>query len=169
MSTRFIRFAATTVLFAAALYGADSDLVSAVSATHPLAYYRFDATKGKSQVGITEYQSLGGVTTGEPSATGSKFAKLDGKDGYILTTLMGGVGTAATLMAWVNLDVLPSQTGRIFYVAGESENGNDLDLQFENDNVLRFFTAGWQAGGGRQRRRTRRQEECVLAWRQHSV
>ncbi len=145
MSIRFIHFAAATGVLAATLYGADSDLVSAVSATHPLGYYRFDATKGKSLVGSTEYKSSGGVTTGEPGATGSKFAKLDGKDGYILTTLRGGVGTAATMMAWVNLDSLPSQTGHIFYVAGESEYGNDLDMQFETDDALRFFTAS----GGR--------------------
>ena len=44
-------------------------------------------------------------------------------------------------MCWVNLDTLPSQENHIFYVAGESQNGNDLDLQIENDNALRFFTA----------------------------
>src|ERR1039458_5365964 len=47
-------------------------------------------------------------------------------------------------MVWVNLATLPSQAGRFFYVAGESQNGNDLDLQFENHNALRFYTA---AGG----------------------
>jgi hypothetical protein len=45
-------------------------------------------------------------------------------------------------MAWVNLAELPSKTGHLFYVAGESESGNDLDLQFETDNVLKFFTMG---------------------------
>jgi hypothetical protein len=47
-------------------------------------------------------------------------------------------------MAWVNLDELPSKAGHFFYVAGESESGNDLDVQFETDNVLKFYTA---AGG----------------------
>jgi hypothetical protein len=45
---------------------------------------------------------------------------------------------------WVNLATLPSQAGRFFYVAGESQSGNDLDLQFESDDTLRFYTA---AGG----------------------
>jgi hypothetical protein len=74
----------------------------------------------------------------------NKFIQLDGKSGYLLTTQKGGVGQSASIMAWVNLGELPSKSGRIFYVAGESENGNDLDLQFETDNILKFFTA---AGG----------------------
>ena len=45
----------------------------------------------------------------------------------------------------MNLAELPSKANRIFYVAGESQNGNDLDLQIETDNVLKFFTAS----GGR--------------------
>jgi hypothetical protein len=47
-------------------------------------------------------------------------------------------------MAWVNLAALPSASNHILYVAGESENGNDLDLQFEGKDNIRFFTA---AGG----------------------
>jgi hypothetical protein len=47
-------------------------------------------------------------------------------------------------MAWVNLDTLPFQETHLLYVAGESESGNDLDIQFETDGALRFFTA---AGG----------------------
>jgi Concanavalin A-like lectin/glucanases superfamily len=121
---------------------------AAVEATHPIAYYRLDATTGKSLAGTSTYTSKGGVsiaTTGAPVATAnSRSLVLNGKDGYILTNQMGGVGTAATIMAWVNLADLPSNIGHIDYVAGESENGNNLDLQFENDNVLRFFIA---AGG----------------------
>jgi hypothetical protein len=48
------------------------------------------------------------------------------------------VGATASILT------LPSQAGRFFYVAGESQVGNDLDLQFENDNALKFYTA---AGG----------------------
>jgi hypothetical protein len=44
-------------------------------------------------------------------------------------------------MAWINLVDLPSQTGHFYYIAGESENGNDLDLQIETDNIVKFFTA----------------------------
>jgi hypothetical protein len=48
------------------------------------------------------------------------------------------------MMAWVNLAALPSDARRFFYVMGESQNGNDLDVQFETDNQLKFYTA---AGG----------------------
>jgi hypothetical protein len=47
-------------------------------------------------------------------------------------------------MAFVNRASLPSSERRFFYVAGESQSGNDLDLQFENDDALKFYTA---AGG----------------------
>jgi hypothetical protein len=36
---------------------------------------------------------------------------------------------------------LPSADGHFFYVAGESQVGNDLDVQFENESALKFFTA----------------------------
>jgi hypothetical protein len=54
---------------------------------------------------------------------------------------MGGVSAAVSIMAWVNLAALPSKENRFFYVAGESENGNDLDVQFETDDALKFYTA----------------------------
>jgi len=136
---------------APSLYAAQADFAAAVVATHPVAYYRLDAPSGKSQVGSTTYSANGGVTSGSPGAaiagSSGNYAKLDGTSGYILTTQKGGVGQASSIMVWVNLAVLPSKTGRIFYVAGESESGNDLDLQIEQDNVLRFFTA---SGGNLQ-------------------
>jgi len=125
---------------------APADFVTAVTSTHPLAYYRLGGASGKSQVGTTTWKSTGGVTSGAAGAptgdSASKFAKFDGHDGVITTTQSGGIGTAATMMAWVNLAALPSKEGRIFYVAGESQVGNDFDLQFETDNALKFFTAG---------------------------
>jgi hypothetical protein len=131
-----------------AAISAQQDFVTAVKATHPLAYFRLDSTAGKSEVGTTTYKSQGGVTWAAPgapvSASVSKFAKFNGVDGMIATTHAGGVGATASIMAWVNLAELPSKTGRIVYVAGESEVGNDLDLQFESDNTIRFYTA---AGG----------------------
>jgi Concanavalin A-like lectin/glucanases superfamily len=125
--------------------GVAQDFVSAVFATHPVAFYRLESLTGKSQVGPTTYRSLGGVAVaaqGAPIGIANNHAlKLDGHDGYIVTTQTGGVGVAASMMAWVNLSDLPSSTGHFFYVEGESQNGNDLDLQFEDDNALRFFTA----------------------------
>ncbi|HLM99798.1 MAG TPA: LamG domain-containing protein [Bryobacteraceae bacterium] len=118
-----------------------ADFVTAVVSTRPVAYYRLDSTSGKSQVGATQYKASGGVTSADPGIAGSHFVKLDGHDGYILTTQAGGVASTASIMAWVNLEDLPSEERHFFYVAGESESGNDLDIQFENDNVLRFYTA----------------------------
>jgi Concanavalin A-like lectin/glucanases superfamily len=119
-----------------------------VLSTHPIAFYRLDATSGRSQAGTTTYKTIGSADvadSGAPILTANgSYVKLDGKTAYITTTQMGGVGAAASIMAWVNLAELPSKTGHFFYVAGESESGNDLDVQFENDNVLKFYTA---AGG----------------------
>jgi hypothetical protein len=120
--------------------------VATVTSTHPIAYYRLDKPAGKSQVGTTTYKSLGGVsivTPGAPIGVAKNHSvQLNGHDGQVITTQVGGIETAASIMAWVNLGTLPSQEGRIFYVAGESQSGNDLDLQIETDNTLRFFTAG---------------------------
>jgi hypothetical protein len=140
--------AAIASLICIAAHAADADFVAAVVSTHPIAYYRLDSASGKSQVGATTYKLVGGATSNSPGAplggASSSFAKLDGRSGYITTTQAGGVGAAASIMAWVNLAQLPSQANHFFYVAGESQSGNDLDVQFENDNALRFYTA---AGG----------------------
>jgi hypothetical protein len=127
------------------IHAVQADFAAAVIATHPIAYYPLDATSGKSAAGVSTYAAKGGVGIGSPGAaisgSSGKFTQFDGKSGYILTTQKGGVGQSASIMAWVNLSELPRQANHYFYVAGESENGNDLDLQFESDNVLRFFTA----------------------------
>ena len=144
VSSQWSRVAAAG-LICAALQAAEADFAAAVAATRPVAYYRLDATQGKSQAGATRYSSSGGVASAAPGAVSGgadgHYAKLDGRDGYILTTQAGGVGAAASMMAWVNLAALPSAEGHFFYVVGESQSGNDLDLQFENDNALRFYTA----------------------------
>jgi hypothetical protein len=119
-----------------------------VASTQPIAFYRLDSTSGQSQVGTTTYKvtgSAGIAASGAPVFTANgRYIKLDGHSAYIITTQHGGVGASASMMAWVNMAELPSKAGHIFYVAGESENGNDLDLQFETDNILKFYTA---AGG----------------------
>ena len=130
---------------AAALH-AQTDFVTAVTSTHPLAYYRLDSTSGKSQVGTTTWKPVGSVISASPGAPigipNNHFAKLDGRTAYFLTTQAGGITTAASIMAWVNLAELPSKTNHFFYLAGESESGNDFDLQFETDNLLRFYVGG---------------------------
>lgn len=121
------------------------NFVAAVDSTRPLVYYRLDAMSGNSRSGGTHYKASGGVRIAKPGApinvADNRFANLDGLDGYIETTQAGGIGKAASMMVWVNLAVLPSEVNHFFYVMGESENGNDLDLQFENDNALKFYTA----------------------------
>jgi len=129
-----------------AVHAADADFVGTVVSTHPIAYYRLDTPAGKSQAGTTTYKPVGNVLSAAPGAPigvpNNHFAKLDGRSGYILTTQAGGITSTASIMAWVNLAELPSRAGHFFYVAGESEDGNDFDLQFETDNVLRFFVSG---------------------------
>jgi hypothetical protein len=126
-------------------HAAGVDFVAAVEATHPLAYFRLDVPIGKSLVGLTTYAAKGGVASGGAGApigmASNHSVQLDGRGGYIVTTQSGGVGETASMMAWVKLADLPSKAGHFFYVEGESQNGNDLDLQIETDNVLKFYTA----------------------------
>jgi hypothetical protein len=145
MSRAAIAVLATVASMNCVVIHAQADFVTAVTSTHPIAYYRLDAATGESQVGSTTWRSLGGVNIAAPGApvspTISKFAKLNGSDAYIATTQNGGVGGTVSIMAWVNLAESPSKANHFFYVAGESESGNDLDIQFETDNVLKFYTA----------------------------
>jgi hypothetical protein len=145
MSRAVIAALAAVASLGCAAIHAQSDFVTTVTTTHPIAYFRLDAATGKSQVGSATWRSVGSVAIAAPgapvAASLSKFAKLNGSDAYIATTQSGGVGGAASIMAWVNLVELPSNAGRLFYVAGESEVGNDLDVQFETNNSLRFYTA----------------------------
>jgi hypothetical protein len=122
-----------------------SDFFAAVDSTRPLAYYRLNAMMGSSRGGGTRYKAEGGVSIAKPGApinvADNQCVELDGKDGYILTTQAGGIGKAASMMAWVNLASLPSGEKHFFYVMGESQDSNDLDLQFEDDDALKFYTA----------------------------
>lgn len=124
---------------------AQTDFPSTVASTHPLAFYRLDSSSGQSQVGSTTYKVVGAAgiaTSGAPVPTAnSRYLKLDGKTAYFTTTQTGGVGAAASIMAWINLAELPRTANRIFYIAGECEVGNDLDLQFLDDNKVGFYTA----------------------------
>jgi Concanavalin A-like lectin/glucanases superfamily len=130
-------------VFSVPLAAAEPDFVTTVAATKPLAFYRLTAASGNSEVGSTTYRAQGGVGDAAPGVFGgnSRAVKLNGRDAYIVSTQSGGIAGAASIMAWVNLESLPSNSGHHFYVAGESQNGNDLDVQFETDNALRFFTA----------------------------
>jgi hypothetical protein len=118
--------------------------VAKVMASHPLAYFRFESPSGASVVGTATFKATGGYSTetGAPiGVAGNRALIFDGKDGYVDTTAVGGMRTKASMMAWVELAVAPSGVGHIDYVEGESQSGNDLDIQFESDNRLHFYTA----------------------------
>ena len=136
---------ACTMLSCASAFAEDSAFVAAVVRTSPIAYFRLEANEGKSQTSDRTFSSSGGVSVQprgvDPDSKSNSYARLDGHDGFIATTQRGGIGRAGSIMAWVNLARTPSQAGRILYVAGESQGGNDFDLQFEPDDSLRFYTA----------------------------
>jgi hypothetical protein len=121
--------------------------VATVKSTHPIAYYRLTAMSGPSEVGTSTYTAAGGVS---PVPTASLCAPIsvpnnqctlfDGTTGYFNTSQAGGIRGAGSIMAWVHLNARPKLKGRIEYVAGISQSGNDFDLQFEPDNSLRFYT-----------------------------
>ena len=115
----------------------------AVVASHPLAFFRLDALIGNGVTAGTTFASKGGATmTPGPAGPGPSRAVLfNGTDASLLTSIGGGVATAGSLMAWVDLRVLPSKAGHIDYVLGESQNNNDFDVQFEGDDTLHFYTA----------------------------
>lgn len=121
------------------------DFVAKVTASRPLAYFRFEGPSGTSVVGSATYKATGGVSATAKGApigiAGNHGLSFDGTDGLVDTTMQGGITTSASMMAWVKLAVAPAGVGHIDYVEGESQSGNDLDLQFESDNRLHFYTA----------------------------
>jgi hypothetical protein len=123
------------------------DYYSVVLGTSPLAYFHFDSLTGGSVVNGYTVSFAGNATVGLPAAplqeSGNKALVIPGGGGdYVTTSLMGGVPGTGSMVAWVYLTELPSVAGRYFYISGEPQNGNDLDLQFENDNRLYFYTGG---------------------------
>ncbi len=147
---RFQVFGTSALIFVGLSGLMKADFISTVDSTNPLAYFRLEAANGSSQVGgyTTTYQNgasvaTPGIATGEPS---NNYVSLNNAtQQYVSTSLSGGVNTSGSIMAWVNLAELPSTAGTYFYVAGESQNGNDFDLQFQNDNKLYFYSAGGSA------------------------
>src|SRR5690348_16055620 len=135
--------AAGLFLFATSAHAAD--LPTAVKATHPLAYYRLGDLKGSSEVGPSQYHAVGSATVtkqgGQFAGADNQLLLLDGVSAYVEATQRGAIKDQVSIMAWVDLAGLPSVDRHFYYVAGESQYGNDLDLQFETDNQLKFYTA----------------------------
>jgi hypothetical protein len=130
----------------------------AVEADNPLAYFNFanstttqtgtettDAVNGHTlelQGGATIQPGVGPVINGSnvPALVlnGTTASALSGGN----NPLNGGISNAGSITAWINLAQLPSNGGRNFSIAGESQNGNDFDLQIDgNTNGVQFFTS----------------------------
>ena len=128
--------------------GQKLDFAATVKGTDPLAYYRFEAINGGSETGSTFYVSQAGVTSSAAGAPigmdGNKCVELNGKDGWIKSSLMGRPKTAGSIMVWVKLSTLPQNALQWFYVAGESDSANDFDIEFADNNELRFYSASGQ-------------------------
>src|SRR5262249_39839831 len=121
------------------------NFVTIVGGANPLAYFRLEALSGASDNNsdaiFSASESGASLVTGAPiNVTGNKAISFDGSVGAVTTNVNAGLNTAASIMAWVNLSQLPSVLGHTDYIAGQSEVGNDFDLQFTTDNVLRFYT-----------------------------
>lgn len=138
--------AAATLIAAAP--PARADFVSTVLATNPLDFWTLDST-GANSLGIgTDYSSwqngvgLGSAGSGLPQQQYA--AVIPGQNvafpPYISTGLSGDIPGSGTIMAWINLAALPSTAGSTFYIAGESQVGNDFDLQMETDNQIKLYT-----------------------------
>ena len=108
--------------------------------------FRLEATSDTSKVGTYTSTFTGAATLattpGAPiCGPNNHSASLDGISGFVTTTLSGGITSAGSIAAWVNVATLPSIADHFLYVAGESQNGNDFDIQFTTDNFIRFYVS----------------------------
>jgi hypothetical protein len=145
-------FAIATMVFAGHV-GAVDYPAQVQGTPNLVGYWRFE-TSVDSTVNVYTGSFLGdaviGGTGSGPTFLGvaDNYAALfDGNGDGVLTNLAGQMtfATAGTIVAWVFLDVQPSSLGRIVYIAGRSQAGNDMDFQIDPDNIMRFYTTN---GGG---------------------
>jgi Concanavalin A-like lectin/glucanases superfamily len=155
MSKRQLLVAEVLMLFGGVAHA--SSYVTTVVSTNPIGYFRLEAASDTSQLHGYTSTFLGGATLtnlathGAPVCIANNHAVvLDGSTGSVSTSLFGGVSTAGAVAAWVNLAVLPSVAGSIFYVAGESRFMNAFDLQFTTDNFVRFYVSDSSTSVGYQ-------------------
>ena len=140
------------VSLAAPALHAQSDYVTTVENTPGLlGYWRYTPATGANS-SVNGYTgtfdgdaALGAKGTGPALADdpANQPVALDGTNNtYVDTSLVGGINQAGSIVGFFNLATLPSTAGHIFTIAGESQVGNDFDLQIETDNTLKFFTNG---------------------------
>ena len=152
MRPSILTLAASAVGLVAPVVHAQSDYVATVESTPGLlGYWRYTTATGANS-SVNGYTgtfdgnaALGAAGTGPALADdpANRPVALDGSNNtYVDTNLVGGINQAGSMVGWFNLSSLPSTAGHIFTIAGESQSGNDFDLQIETDNALRFFTNG---------------------------
>ena len=105
-------------------------------------YWNFDQssdTAAHDSSGNNNHGTIHGTFSTNGKINGALF--FDGVDDYVdcgnSETLDPTQG--ATIEAWVNFDILPSDAGHIMEIASRSGGGTDLDLQTETDNRIKFF------------------------------
>lgn len=139
--------AAAALAVASAAHPARADFITTVVGTGPIDFWALN-TDNATSLGTSADTStyLNGVTSiaapglaQQANAAGFNGVN-NGTPGEITTSLMGSITGSGSIMAWINLAALPSSNGNIFYIAGESQSGNDLDLQMETDNKIKFYT-----------------------------
>jgi hypothetical protein len=119
-----------------------------------LGYYTFTPTSQANSVvngytGVLENgAAIGGAGSGPPvnDPNSSALVLANGASGTAFATaggtnpLQGQINQSGSIIGWIDLASLPSTQGRTFSIAGESQGGNDLDLQINSDNFLHFYT-----------------------------
>lgn len=120
-----------------------------------LGYWRFSASsQANSEVGGYTGIFHGGASVG-PANSGPAFesdptntaAVFNGTNGYVTTNLLGQIATGGSIIGWFNLTP-QAPIPPFFYIAGESQIGNDFDIQIDPaSKQLRFYTdsAGYVA------------------------
>ncbi len=145
-----LRKSLTLAAFAlAAAPACAADYATTIAADNPIANFQLTAPGTPSTVGgySTTYTATTGTGPGAPIAaypgnTGATFTGNNGAPSEVSTGLSGLIPGKGSINLWVNLSTLPSTLGQIFYLAGESEVGNDFDMQIQNDNRLYIYTGG---------------------------
>ena len=153
MKTNLLITSLSCILVGISPARAASDYITTVESTpNLLGYWRFSpASQANSLVNGYTGTFNGGAAVG-PANSGPTLADdpsnsavlLNGTSGFVSTTLTGQIGSQGSIIGWFNLSALPSTDGHIFYIAGESQVGNDFDVQIETDNMLKFYT---ESGG----------------------
>lgn len=147
---RLYSFICAAALLSLAIAAQAADYVTIVSNTpNLLAYWRFDPVfQTNSLVNGYTGSLQGNAIIGPPGSgvplpndpTNQSLEMTLGPISYLLTDLYGGITNEGSVMAWIYLTEEPSVAGNIFHIAGQSQDGNDFDLQIQPDNGIYFYT-----------------------------